>query len=96
MKRTYESLGPGYRSKSAHCLRHTFATDLASRALGDTTLCKMVLGHKDEETTARYVRLVKGAGYFRMKIPKRFYEEVMKCRERWLETFKPARVLSSA
>ncbi|MBN8542089.1 MAG: tyrosine-type recombinase/integrase [Deltaproteobacteria bacterium] len=57
MKRTYESLGPGYRSKSAHCLRHTFATDLASRALGDTTLCKMVLGHKDEETTARYVHL---------------------------------------
>jgi hypothetical protein len=41
-------------------------------------------------------RLVRGAGYFRMKIPKRFYEEVMKCRERWLETFKPARVLSSA
>jgi hypothetical protein len=26
-------------------------------ALGDTTLCKNVLGHKDEETTQRYVHL---------------------------------------
>jgi len=34
-----------------------FATELAVKALGDTTLCRMVLGHKDEDTTARYVHL---------------------------------------
>lgn len=57
LKRAYESLAGRYRQKSAHCLRHTCATELAGKALGDTTLCKMVLGHKDEETTSRYVHL---------------------------------------
>lgn len=57
LKRAYEALGDKYRPKSAHCLRHTFATELAGMALGDTTLCKNVLGHKDEETTQRYVHL---------------------------------------
>jgi hypothetical protein len=41
-------------------------------------------------------RLVKGSGYFRMKIPHKFYQEVMAWIERWLETCKPARDLSTA
>lgn len=41
-------------------------------------------------------RLVKGAGYLRMKIPHKFYQEVMRWCERWSETFEPARVLSTA
>lgn len=36
-------------------------------------------------------RLVRGSGYFRMKIPARFYEEVMLMFTRWQETFNPAR-----
>lgn len=54
--RVYTAAGK-YRSKSAHCLRHTFATELAGLSLGDNTLCKHVLGHRDEETTERYVHL---------------------------------------
>lgn len=57
LKRAYDSLGGKFRLKSPHCLRHTFATELAGLALGDITLCKNVLGHKDEETTQRYVHL---------------------------------------
>ena len=41
-------------------------------------------------------RLVKGSGYFQMKIPTKFYEEVKKWCERWSETFKPARDFSTA
>lgn len=41
-------------------------------------------------------RLVRGSGYFRMKIPHKFYEEVIRWCERWSETCKPARVLSTA
>ena len=41
-------------------------------------------------------RLVKGSGYFRMKIPHKFYAEVKAWTERWLETCKPARELSTA
>lgn len=41
-------------------------------------------------------RLVKGSGYFRMKIPHKFYEEVTAWIKRWLETCKPARELSTA
>ena len=37
-------------------------------------------------------RLVKGSGYFRMKIPHKFYKEVTKWIERWTETFKPSRL----
>jgi len=39
---------------------------------------------------------VKGSGYFRMKIPFKFYEEVMAWMKRWSETFKPARDFSTA
>lgn len=55
--RAYRAGGSKYRPKSAHCLRHTFATELAGLSLGDNTLCKNVLGHRDEETTERYVHL---------------------------------------
>jgi hypothetical protein len=41
-------------------------------------------------------RLVRGSGYFRMKIPHKFYEEVKRWCERWSETFKPARDFSTA
>jgi hypothetical protein len=41
-------------------------------------------------------RLVKGAGYFRMKIPHKFYEEVKAWTKRWLETFEPTRNFSTA
>lgn len=40
--------------------------------------------------------LVGGARYLRMKIPQKFYQEVMAWIERWLETCKPARPLSTA
>lgn len=40
--------------------------------------------------------LVTGARYLRMKIPHKFYEEVMAWSKRWLETFEPARHFSTA
>jgi hypothetical protein len=36
--------------------------------------------------------LVTGGGYFRMKIPHKYYEEVMAWTKRWLETLDPARL----
>jgi hypothetical protein len=41
-------------------------------------------------------RLVRGSGYFRMKVPHKFYLEVDAWMKRWSETFKPARVFSTA
>jgi hypothetical protein len=36
-------------------------------------------------------RLVKGSGYFRMKMPLKFFKEVQTMLTRWQETFEPAR-----
>ncbi len=35
--------------------------------------------------------LVTGARYLRMKIPHKFFQEVMTCLKRWAETFEPSR-----
>lgn len=43
--------------KSPHCCRHTFATNFAGISNGDTGLCRLVLGHKDEDTTLGYIHL---------------------------------------
>ena len=46
-----------FKNKSAHCARHTFATNLAGMTNADTGLCRLVLGHRDEDTTLGYVHL---------------------------------------
>jgi integrase len=46
-----------YMPKSPHCCRHTFATNFAGFSNADTMLCRLVLGHKDEDTTLGYVHL---------------------------------------
>jgi hypothetical protein len=40
--------------------------------------------------------LVRGSGYLRMKIPHKFYQEVMRWMERWSATFDPTRNFSTA
>lgn len=46
-----------YTHKSPHCCRHTFATHFAGITNADTGLCRLVLGHRDEDTTLGYVHL---------------------------------------
>ncbi len=46
-----------YKPKSPHCTRHTFATNFAGLTNADTALCRLVLGHRDEDTTLGYVHL---------------------------------------
>ncbi|MEK6627203.1 MAG: site-specific integrase [Bdellovibrionota bacterium] len=46
-----------YFHKSPHCARHTFATNFAGLSNADTMLCRLVLGHKDEDTTLGYVHI---------------------------------------
>ena len=46
-----------FKHKSPHCARHTFATNLAGLTHADTGFCRLVLGHKDEDTTLGYVHL---------------------------------------
>ena len=46
-----------FLQKSPHCARHTFATNFAGLSNADTMLCRLVLGHKDEDTTLGYVHL---------------------------------------
>lgn len=48
-----------YKRKSPHCYRHTCSTWLAGKTLGTNQVCKLVLGHKDENTTERYVHFWK-------------------------------------
>jgi integrase len=43
--------------KSPHCLRHTFATELAEKTLGNAMMIGTILGHMDQETTAKYMHL---------------------------------------
>lgn len=47
----------GFKYHSPHDARHTFATKLAGRSGGDWMLCKLVLGHKDIETTQGYLHI---------------------------------------
>ena len=49
--------GTRFTHKSPHCARHTFATNFAGLTHADTGLCRLVLGHKDEDTTLGYVHL---------------------------------------
>lgn len=46
-----------FKSKTPHCCRHTYATQLAGTSNADTMLCRLILGHKDEDTTLGYVHL---------------------------------------
>lgn len=46
-----------YEPRTAHCARHTFATNFAGLTNADTGLCRLILGHKDEQTTLDYVHL---------------------------------------
>ena len=55
LREAYE--GTAFRHKSPHCARHTFATNLAGLTHADTGFCRLVLGHKDEDTTLGYVHL---------------------------------------
>ena len=50
-------MGSGFWHKSPHCSRHTFATNFAGMTGGNPLLCKLVLGHKDMDTTLRYIHL---------------------------------------
>lgn len=49
--------GTRFTHKSPHCARHTFATNFAGMTNADTGLCRLVLGHRDEDTTLGYVHL---------------------------------------
>lgn len=55
LREAYE--GKSFKHKSPHCARHTFATNLAGITHADTGFCRLVLGHKDEDTTLGYVHL---------------------------------------
>ena len=55
LREAYEGLS--FKHKSPHCARHTFATNLAGITHADTGFCRLVLGHKDEDTTLGYVHL---------------------------------------
>lgn len=46
-----------YEPRTAHCCRHTFATNFAGLTNAETALNRLILGHKDEETTLGYVHL---------------------------------------
>lgn len=52
-----QKLGGKYKPKSAHCCRHTFSTRFVGMTCGDFFLAKAILGHKDVETTMRYVHI---------------------------------------
>ena len=67
-----------YKPKSSHCLRHTCATFLAGKTLGTSQVCRLVLGHKDDETTERYVHIWKSImrdGQKKFQPKKRFRQE---------------------
>lgn len=49
--------GTSYKVKSPHCTRHTFATSFAGQTDADVALCRLVLGHRDEDTTMGYVHI---------------------------------------
>jgi len=53
----YSKLGGKYKPKSQHCCRHTFSTKFVGMTCGDFFLAKAILGHKDVETTMRYVHI---------------------------------------
>lgn len=61
LKKAYENVAQKkkkkYVYKSPHSCRHTFATWLAGNTLGTTGLCRLVLGHKNERVTEKYVHI---------------------------------------
>lgn len=57
LNKIYEKLKTKYKPKSPHCCRHTFSTNFVGMTCGDFFLAKAILGHKDVETTMRYVHI---------------------------------------
>ncbi|MBK8202850.1 MAG: tyrosine-type recombinase/integrase [Bdellovibrionales bacterium] len=55
--RIYSDLSKKYKPKCQHCCRHTFSTRFVGMTCGDFFLAKAILGHKDLETTMRYVHI---------------------------------------
>lgn len=55
--KVYEGLNGKYKPKCQHCCRHTFSTNFVGLTNGDFFLAKALLGHKDIETTMRYVHI---------------------------------------
>lgn len=53
----YSRLTHKYKKKCQHCCRHTFSTRFVGMTCGDFFLAKAILGHKDVETTMRYVHI---------------------------------------
>jgi len=57
LAKIYSKLGGKYKAKCQHCCRHTFSTNFVGMVQGDFFLAKAILGHKDVETTMRYVHI---------------------------------------
>lgn len=53
----YSRLSHKYKKKCQHCCRHTFSTKFVGMTCGDFFLAKAILGHKDVDTTMRYVHI---------------------------------------
>lgn len=53
----YLKLTHKYKKKCQHCCRHTFSTKFVGMTCGDFFLAKAILGHKDVDTTMRYVHI---------------------------------------
>ena len=43
--------------KSPHLLRHTYCTKLAGQTMGNTMLCRAILGHTKSETVDKYIHI---------------------------------------
>lgn len=57
LSEVYEKFNGKYKRKSQHCCRHTFSTNFVGLTCGDFFLAKAILGHKDVDTTMRYVHI---------------------------------------
>jgi integrase len=57
LSKIYTQMNGKYKSKCQHCCRHTFSTSFVGLTGGDFFLAKAILGHKDIETTMRYVHI---------------------------------------
>lgn len=53
LKEAY-SVHPKFKVKTIHCLRHTFATNLAGQVSSDHRMFQITMGHKDQRTTEGY------------------------------------------
>lgn len=55
--KVYEGFNGRFKPKCQHCCRHTFSTNFVGLTNGDFFMAKAILGHKDIETTMRYVHI---------------------------------------